>query len=49
MPQLAVQLSNFINEVKGEPADPNNGLTDPKPGLLERADKLIKELGTVGS
>jgi hypothetical protein len=35
--------------VKGEPADPNNGLTDPKPGLLERADKLIKELGTVGS
>ncbi len=49
--QLGVQLANFINEIKGEgagaPADPNV-VSDQKPGLVDRADKLIKELGMVG-
>jgi len=49
--QLGAQIGNFINEVKGESggADPNAAALESKPGLLERADKLIKELGTVGS
>jgi hypothetical protein len=45
--QLGAQISGFVHDINGEgPPDPNT-VSDAKPGLLERADKLIKELGTV--
>jgi hypothetical protein len=48
--QLGAQIGNFINELKGDTgAASKDVVTDSKPGLIERADKLVKELGTVGS
>jgi hypothetical protein len=48
--QLGAQIGNFINELKGDTGGDNKDVvTDSKPGLIERADKLVKELGTVGS
>jgi len=45
--QLGFKIGDFINELRGEPA--GEGVTDSKPGLIDQADKLIKELGTVGN
>jgi hypothetical protein len=45
--QLGAQIGTFIADLKGEAPDANT-VSDSKPGLLERADKLIKALGTVG-
>lgn len=47
--QLGLKIGDFITELKGEAAGDTNTVTDSKPGLIEQADKLIKELGTVGS
>ncbi len=46
--QLGAQIGSFIADLRGEaPADPNV-VSDAKAGMIERADKLIKELGLVG-
>ncbi len=47
--QLGAQIGNFLGELKGDAqgADPNM-VSDSKPGLIDRADKLIKELQAVG-
>jgi hypothetical protein len=45
--QLGAQIASFISELKGETPDPTI-VTDTKMGLIERADKLVKELGQVG-
>jgi hypothetical protein len=47
--QLGLKIGDFISELKGEAAGDTNTVTDSKPGLIEQADKLIKELGNVGS
>jgi len=47
--QLGAQIGSFINLLKGEAAGETDTVSDAKPGLLERANKLITELGTVGS
>jgi hypothetical protein len=47
--QLGAQIGNFIAELRGEGAAGEGGSTlDSKAGLIDRADKLVKELGTVG-
>ena len=47
--QLVAQLSNFIREIKGEAAAAAGQeiVQDTKPGLLDRADKLIDGLNKV--
>jgi hypothetical protein len=50
--QLAVQIKRIIDDIRGEgagqPADPNGAIVEPKPGMLERADKLMTNLQKVG-
>ena len=47
--QLASQIGKFIGDIQGEKVDPKEALVqDPKPGLLERADKLVGLLEKVG-
>lgn len=46
--QLVSQLTRLINDVKGEQTGPGDGpITEPKPGLLERADRLVTNLNKV--
>jgi hypothetical protein len=44
--QLAAQMGGFLRDVQGEQADPE-GVSEPKPGLLASADKLIDGLKKV--
>ena len=46
--QLGGQLGKFVTEIKGEEA-PKGGdvITETKPGLLEKADRLVKNLEAV--
>lgn len=46
--QLGAQIGSFLAEINGEGAADPNMVSDTKAGLVERADKLIKELGLVG-
>ena len=39
--QLAAQIGNFVREIKGEGQGSQDVVNDTKPGLLERADKLV--------
>jgi hypothetical protein len=45
--QLGAQIGSFITELNGEGTPDPNVVTDTKPGLIKRAEKLIKELGDV--
>lgn len=45
--QLASQLSKLIADIKGEAPAPGEAITEPKPGLLDRADKLVANLNKV--
>jgi hypothetical protein len=45
--QLQVQIGSFIREIKGEGQGSADIVTDTKPGLLERADKLLAGLQKV--
>lgn len=42
--QLAVQMMGVVRDIKGEQQAAGEGMPDPKPGLIERADRLIAEL-----
>ncbi len=44
--QLGGQLSRVINDIRGETPVPGQ-IEEPKPGLLERADRLVTNLGKV--
>jgi len=44
--QLGVQMSNMIRDIRGEQQQSQDVVTDAKPGLLERADKLLNGLTT---
>jgi len=44
--QLGGQLSHLVNDIRGENPVPGE-VQEPKPGLLERADKLIAALNKV--
>jgi hypothetical protein len=44
--QLVGQLGKLITDIRGEPAQPDSPV-DTKPGLLERADRLIAGLNKV--
>jgi hypothetical protein len=44
--QLASQLGKLITEIRGEAGSPDTGV-DSKPGLLDRADRLITGLNRV--
>jgi hypothetical protein len=48
--QLGAQIGGLIREVRGEQgadAPPQDTVQDSKPGLLQRADKLIDELSKI--
>jgi hypothetical protein len=45
--QLASQLSRLISDVRGEAPAAGEAITEPKPGLLERADRLATNLNKV--
>ena len=45
--QLVSQLTRLINDVRGETAAAGEAITEPKPGLLERADLLVTNLNKV--
>jgi hypothetical protein len=45
--QLRVQIAGFIRDIKGEGPASADVVTDTKPGLLERADKLLAGLQKV--
>ena len=45
--QLAAQIGNVIRDIKGEGAGAQDIVNDSKPGLLERADKLLVGLQKV--
>ena len=46
--QLAAQIGGFIRDVRGEQqGTPTDAVQDSKPGLLERADKLIASLNKI--
>ncbi len=45
--QLVSQLTRLINDVRGEAVPGGEALVEPKPGLLERADRLIVNLNKV--
>lgn len=46
--QLVGQLTRLINDVRGEGAGPGEAeIREPKPGLLERADRLVANLNKV--
>jgi hypothetical protein len=47
--QLGAQIGGFLREVRGEQAsDPKQDVVeDSKPGLMQRADKLIDELSKI--
>jgi hypothetical protein len=48
MAQLGSQLSRLITDIRGEQAAPGGDVvTESKPGLLERADKLVTALNRV--
>jgi hypothetical protein len=49
--QLGAQMANFIHDIRGDkaPAAEDNVVQDSKPGLLERADRLIGELEKVSN
>jgi hypothetical protein len=44
--QLAAQMGSFLRDIQGEAGD-SEGITDPKPGLLASADKLVEGLRKV--
>src|SRR5262249_40463520 len=44
--QLGGQLSHLVNDIRGDQPVPG-AIEEPKPGLLERADKLIQALNKV--
>ncbi|HEY8075160.1 MAG TPA: hypothetical protein VIF62_13645 [Labilithrix sp.] len=44
--QLGGQLSHLVNDIRGDTPVPG-AIEEPKPGLLERADKLIQALNKV--
>jgi len=44
--QLGVQMSNMIRDIRGEHDQSQDVVTDSKPGLVERADKLLNGLTT---
>jgi hypothetical protein len=45
--QLVSQLTRLINDVRGEAPAPGDEIHEPKPGLLERADRLVTNLNKV--
>jgi len=45
--QLIGQLSRLITDVRGEAGGGGEAITEPKPGLLERADRLVAGLNKV--
>jgi hypothetical protein len=48
--QLGAQIGDFIHTIKGESTAPAAGpdtVVDPKPGLVERADKLVDALNKI--
>lgn len=45
--QLGSQLTRLINDIRGETAAEGEAITEPKTGLLERADRLITGLNKV--
>jgi hypothetical protein len=46
--QLAAQMGGFVHDIRGEKAQGEQDVVqDSKPGLLERADKLLNELGKI--
>jgi hypothetical protein len=49
--QLGAQMANFVHDIRGDkaPAADENVVQDSKPGLLERADRLIGELDKVSN
>jgi hypothetical protein len=47
--QLAAQIGSMIREIKGEGQASQEIVTDTKPGLLERADKLVVGLQKVSA
>ncbi len=53
--QLAGQIKHIIDDIRGEgggapaPADPNGMVEDKKPGLMDRADRLVQLLNKVGN
>ena len=53
--QLAGQIKHIIDDIRGEggagpaPNDPNGIVEDKKPGLVERADRLVGLLNKVGN
>jgi hypothetical protein len=44
--QLAAQLAKLITDIRGEAGSPEQGV-DSKPGLLDKADRLITNLNRV--
>ncbi len=48
--QLGAQMGNFIHDIRGDkPAGTEDIVQDSKPGLIERADKLMTELEKVSN
>jgi hypothetical protein len=45
--QLIGQLSKLLNDVRGEGPTAGEAISEPKPGLLERADRLVTNLNKV--
>jgi len=45
--QLVSQLTRLISDVRGEAPAAGDAITEPKPGLLERADRLVGNLNKV--
>jgi hypothetical protein len=46
--QLAAQMGNFVHDIRGDKAPTDQDVVqDPKPGLLERAEKLITQLNKI--
>jgi hypothetical protein len=45
--QLVSQLSRLITDVRGDAPTSGEAIQEPKPGLLERADRLVTNLNKV--
>jgi len=45
--QLVSQLAHILTEIRGEQAAAGDMVTDPKPGLLDKADRLVVGLNRV--
>jgi hypothetical protein len=46
--QLSAQLGGMIREIRGEQTGNADVVVDTKPGLVERADRLVTGLNKVG-